>query len=177
MGHIATLWPTSDEGSEDVRSHLRARALHALKFFTFHASTPAPQVAALLEETFFSCSVPANTAFAFLTGNKPPHGFPIMSSVGIRNASDVRLQNATFAEFLKQLPVLTDDIVNGAKPMVDSLRSRGMIKEITFQDVLQELRARPLNEVSITKRGWCRNLTRRHPDRAYRLLQMVGKSA
>ena len=149
MDHIAALWPKLDEGAEETRSHLHARALHALKFFTYHASTPAPQVAAVLEEAFFSCGYVTNAPFAFIIGSKPANGFPIISSVGVRNVSDVRLPNPTFGEFLKQLPVLTDDVATGAKRIVDCLRDRGLIQEITFEDVLKELRARPLTEVSL----------------------------
>ncbi|KAJ3549086.1 hypothetical protein NM688_g5219 [Phlebia brevispora] len=149
MDSITEIWPTSDEGSEEVRGHLRARALHALKFFTFHASTPSAQVATVIEEAFFSCALAAQTGFAFLMGPKVAHGFPIMSSVGVRNVSEVRVPNPAFNEFLKKLPVLTDDILEGAKRMVESLRGRGMIKEITFQDVLQELRSRPLTETEL----------------------------
>lgn len=155
MDHVSELWPQLDEGSEDVKSHLRARALHALKFFTFHASTPALQVATLLEETFFSCANTSSSPFAFLAGPKPTYTFPIMTSVGVRNVSDARLPNATFAEFLKQLPVLTEDVMNEAKRIVDCLRERGLIQQITFEDVLKELRTRPLTEV-----GLCRILYR-----------------
>lgn len=148
MEHIATLWPTTDDGSEDVRTHLRARALHALKFFTFHASTPSSQVSALMEEAFFSCVVSANKLFASFIGSRPQIALPIISSAGVKNVADVRLPNATFSEFLKQLPVLTEDVMSGAKTFVESLRQRNLISQITFQDVLEELRARPLNEVS-----------------------------
>ena len=76
------------------------------------------------------------------------HQLPIISSVGVKGAQDVRMPNAAFAEFLKQLPVLTDDVVTGAPTMVATLRARGMIQDITFGDVLKELKARPLPEVS-----------------------------
>lgn len=146
MDDISTLWSTSQDNLE-IKTHLRSRALHALQFFTFHASTPAPQVATVLEEAFFSC-VPEATMFSALIGAEQSSSFPIISTTGIRSASAVRLPNAIFAEFLKQLPVLPEDVIAGASAMVGSLRGRGMIKEITFEDVLQELRARPLSEAS-----------------------------
>ena len=149
MDSIAELWPAQDEGSDEVRGHLRARALHALKFFTFHASTPSAQVASVMEESFFSCAAAPQAAFnMFMTAPKV-NQFPVMSSVGVRNIADIRMPNPTFGEFLKNMPVLTQDFIEGAKPMVEALRARGMIKEITFQDVLGELRSRPLNEVSM----------------------------
>lgn len=153
MENIKELWPTKNEGSDELRGHLRARALHALKFFIFHASTPSAQVASVMEDFFFACAVVQQSGFMFLAAPKTTHQFPIISSVGVRNITDVRMPNPTFDGFLKNLPVLTPDIIEGAKPMVDALRTRGMIKEITFQDVLEELRSRPLKEVSMVK--WC----------------------
>lgn len=153
MENIAALWAAVDDGQpkaldviSDVKTFLRERALHALKFYTFHASTPSPQVSIILEEAFFTCI--AQPSFAFLSAQQSAHQLPMISTVGIRGASDVRMPNPVFSEFLKQLPVIPDDVVNGAKPMVEALRTRGMIKEITFGDVLQELRARPLQEVN-----------------------------
>jgi hypothetical protein len=72
--------------------------------------------------------------------------FSIISSVGVRNLSQVHIPNPEFSGFLKCLPLIPEDVVNGAKAMVAALRSRGMIKEMTFEDVLNELRLRPLSE-------------------------------
>ncbi|KAF7792228.1 hypothetical protein EIP86_003262 [Pleurotus ostreatoroseus] len=149
MDSIAELWPAQDESSDEVRSHLRARALHALKFFTFHASTPSAQVASVMEESFFSCAVAPQSAFNMFMAAPKINQFPVMSSVGVRNIADIRMPNPTFGEFLKNMPVLTQDFIDGAKPMVEALKARGMIKEITFQDVLGELRSRPLNETEL----------------------------
>lgn len=151
MYTVASLWPKDEPQSEDHdaleerRKYLSGRALHALKFFTPHVSTPSSQVSALLEEAFFSCV--STSPFAFVMGESSSHPFPIISTVGIRGAADVRLPNATFTEFLKQLPVVPTEVMQGAKSMVDALQARDMIKEITFADVLKELRARPLPEV------------------------------
>lgn len=151
MANIAALWDAtpSDEsnGQNTVKTFLRERALHALKFYTFHTSTPSPKVSIIVEEAFFTCIL--QPTFAFLASQQPAHQFPVISTVGIRGAGDVRIPNPVFAEFLKQLPVLPDDVVNGAKVMVEALKNRGMVKEITFGDVLQELKARPLDEVSV----------------------------
>ncbi|GLB37239.1 putative protein of unknown function (DUF3684) [Lyophyllum shimeji] len=115
----------------ELESWLRRRSLHALKFFTFHPSTPSADVSSLLETAFFACA-----------GNN----FPLISTAGVRNASDIRLPDPAFAGFLRQLPVLPDDIVAKASETIGSLQSRGMIKSISFEDVLQELRSRPLTE-------------------------------
>ncbi|KAJ6593724.1 hypothetical protein B0H19DRAFT_1091788 [Mycena capillaripes] len=118
----------------ELRSWLQGRALHALKFFTFYQSTPSADVATLLEAAFFSCA--------------PNQDFPLMSTAGVRQASAVRYPDPTFS-FLKELPVLPDEVIAGAPPMVAALKRRGLIKSITFQDVLSELRSRPLPEAEM----------------------------
>ena len=117
---------------EEVQTLLRGRALHTLKFFTFHPSTPSPVVSELMETAFFACAT--------------THPFSIISSDGVRNISQVHIPNPEFSGFLKRLPLIPEDIANGAKDLVAALRSRGMIKDITFVDVLNELRLRPLSE-------------------------------
>lgn len=121
---------------------LRDRAIHALRFFTFHPSTPSATVSSLLEAGFF------------MAGHSGP--FPIISSVGVRDAADVRIPDPAFSGFLKQLPVLPDAVVSGAQLMVDTLRARNVIKDISFTDVLAELRARPLSEGELVEclRWW-----------------------
>lgn len=136
MANVRELWLASAEGGktvdEEIRAWLTSRCLHALKFFTFHASTPSHIVSNLIEASFFASSI--------------GHPFTIMSSVGVKNSEDVRIPNPMFASFLTQLPVLAEEISTGAQAMVASLRGRGLIKDVTFEDVLAELRARPLSE-------------------------------
>ena len=91
MDHIRQLWnealqtaraisPDRSVDSE-VQTQLCARAIHALKFFTFHPSTPSAVVSAALEDAFFACSA-SKSLFA---GSKMP--FPIMSTTGVRDAA------------------------------------------------------------------------------------------
>ncbi|KAJ7497138.1 hypothetical protein FB451DRAFT_1210268 [Mycena latifolia] len=126
---------SSSEKDMELRSWLQGRSLHALRFFTFHQSTPSADVSALMEAAFFSCA--------------PNQDFPLMSTAGVRQASAVRYPDSTFS-FLRELPVLPDEVIAGALPMVTALKTRGLIKPITFQDVLAELRSRPLAEADMT---------------------------
>ncbi|KAH8112414.1 hypothetical protein DFH11DRAFT_1607467 [Phellopilus nigrolimitatus] len=140
MASIRELWVASAEGGtstvdEQIQTWLTDRCLHALKFFTFHPSTPSAVVSNLLEAAFFSSAT--------------SHQFSIMSSIGVKSAADVRIPDKTFAAFLKQLPVLPDALATGATMMVDALRARGVIKDITFADVLGELRTRPLADTEL----------------------------
>ena len=115
---------------------LRQRALHALKFFTFHPSTPASQVSTLLEDAFFSCTA-STSPFARILGDAAgsQHAFPVISTVGVKPAGEVRMPNAVFSEFLKTLAVLPPEVIEGARVMVATLQHRDMIKDITFKDV------------------------------------------
>ncbi|CAL1709408.1 unnamed protein product [Somion occarium] len=142
MDNINNLWTNSTEGDTETRTWLRARALHALKFFTFYASTPAPQVSTLLEEAFFACGIAKG--FAFLGASTPPP-FPMISTAGVCNAYDIRMPNEAFS-FLKQLPVIPEEVLEEARKIVGTLKDRGMIPDINFSDVTKELAARPLLE-------------------------------
>jgi hypothetical protein len=116
----------------ELRAWLFGRSLHALKFFTFHQSTPSGDVSSLLEDAFFACQT--------------KQLFPIISSVGVRNATDVRLPDPMFSGFLKELPVLPDEVAKGAELTLTRLQNRGIVKAITFDDVLKELRSQPLEQ-------------------------------
>ncbi|KAI0299353.1 hypothetical protein B0F90DRAFT_1810632 [Multifurca ochricompacta] len=115
--------PDGPDGLPDaeLQTWLREHALHALKFFTFHPSTPSAVVSSLMVNAFFACAT-----------TRP---FPIISSEGVRSASLVHIPDPDSLDILK-----------GANTMVATLRDRRMIKDITFVDVLNELRARPLSE-------------------------------
>ncbi|KAF7376003.1 hypothetical protein MSAN_00015000 [Mycena sanguinolenta] len=87
-----------------------------------------------LEAAFFSCA--------------PNSDFPLISTVGVRPASMVRLPDPRFS-FLRELPVLPDQVEASAGRMVKSLKVQGLIKPIILHDVLSELRARPLPEADM----------------------------
>jgi hypothetical protein len=109
---------------------LTSRAVHALKFFTFRASTPSAQISSLLEVAFFGCS-------------KDP--LSIISSAGVQSVEGVRLPDASLSGFIKNVPVLPPELT-GEKGLIAFLQRRNLIKSITFEDVLKELRSRPLSE-------------------------------
>ncbi|KAH9034488.1 hypothetical protein EDB85DRAFT_2222292 [Lactarius pseudohatsudake] len=138
-----------------LQAWLRARALHALKFFTFRPSTPSPVVSTSMQAAFFACAT--------------ARPFSIISSEGVRSSSLVYIPHPDFSGFLKRLPVISEDVVNGANITIAALRARKMIKNIEFEDVLNELRSRPLSETEtvaclkwwIDKGGKNNNLQRR----------------
>ena len=140
MEDIRTRWNVlvaSKKPSEPLDPELRRwfynRAKHNLQFFTFHPSTPSAVVASEMRSAFFDCGVRGQP-------------FPVISSAGIKPALDVRMPDPTFSLFLKELPVFPEELLDGSKSIVAALRGKGMLKDITFVDVLKELRERPLSE-------------------------------
>ena len=104
-------------------------------------------VSNLMETAFFACAT--------------THPFSIISSDGVRNLSEVHIADPKVSGFLKRLPLIPEDIVNGAKAMIVALRSREMTKDITFVDVLNEIRSRPLSETeTIECLKWWLGVTR-----------------
>ncbi|KAJ6497900.1 hypothetical protein C8R45DRAFT_984590 [Mycena sanguinolenta] len=139
LADVRDLWNGAIQGTPsdkdmELQGWLQGRALHALKFFTFHQSTPSADISTLLEAAFFSCA--------------PNPDFPLISTVGVRPASMVRLPDPRFS-FLRELPVIPDEVEASAGRMVKSLKMQGLIKPIILHDVLSELRARPLPEADM----------------------------
>ncbi|KAF8626827.1 hypothetical protein AX15_004659 [Amanita polypyramis BW_CC] len=139
ISNINQIWKNLQEGSssssdQDMDTWLLRRGLHAAKFFTFYKSAPSTEVSATFESSFFSCM---------------PQHFPIVSTRGIQNAYTVRYPDATLSTFVKRVPVVPESVLEGAQRMVSTMRSRGMLKEMSFEDVIGELRERPLDEQEI----------------------------
>ena len=143
LANIHALWAGGSEGvggvntgpESELRDWLQSRCLHALRFFACHPSTPSPVVANLLQDAFFSSSLDGS--------------FPIVSSMGVLDARSVRGFDPAYAGFLKTLPVLPLSISASAKSMIEALRARGMIQDVSFKDVLTELRSRSLLETEM----------------------------
>ena len=140
MQDIKTYWDASvasRKPGEPLDSELRKwfydKARHNLQFFTFHPSTPSAVVSSEMRSAFFNCVVRGQS-------------FPVVSSAGIKSALDVRMPDPTFSTFLKELPVFPEELLEASKSIVAALREKGMLKDITFTDVLKELRERPLSE-------------------------------
>ncbi|KAF8629109.1 hypothetical protein AX17_005695 [Amanita inopinata Kibby_2008] len=156
MNNIKQIWDGLDKSQShtttdrDVEAWLLSRGLHALKFFTFFKSAPSEEISAALESSFFSCA---------------PQQFPIISTRGVQNAFNVRYPDATVTPFLKTVPIIPSDVIQGAQRMLLTLRSRGMIKEISFEDIVRELRQRPLGEQEMLAcLQWWITLFRTHKD-------------
>lgn len=158
MQDIRTIWDAtiaSKKPGEPLDSDLRKwfydRGRHNLQFFTFHPSTPSGVVSSEIRSAFFSCA-----------GRGQP--FPVVSSAGIKSALDVRMPDPTFSAFLRELPVFPEELLESSKLMVAALREKGMLKDITFADVLKELRERPLSEEEMVAcLQWWINTSQQNP--------------
>ncbi|CAG7850452.1 SubName: Full=Uncharacterized protein {ECO:0000313/EMBL:CCA72144.1} [Serendipita indica DSM 11827] len=109
---------------------LQARCLHALKFFTFRPSTPSAEVSRIMQTTFFSAS----------------ESFSIYSTAGVKPASEVRVRSPEMEKFVKTLPIVPKEIQDGAPDVIGLLQGRNMIRQITFDDIIGEMRGRCFEE-------------------------------
>lgn len=114
----------------NLTSWLQARCLHALKFFTFRPSTPSADVSLVMQSAFFAAS----------------DVFNIFSTSGVKPASDVRIRSPEMEKFVKALPVLPKEIQDGATDIISVLQGKNMIRQITFDDIISEMRGRCFEE-------------------------------
>ena len=147
LSDIHTAWASATEGtpnsrpSPELQDRLQARFLHALKFFAFHHSTPSSEVGRLLEDSFYGCSTAS---------------LRMLSSVGVREASDIKEHDPIFTEFLKDVPMLSQLVIHECGRTIKTLQNQGMISPVTFSDVLHDLRQRQLNKEELVSclRWW-----------------------
>jgi hypothetical protein len=134
IGSTAT--DKQNETLDVTKTWLEGKSIHVMKFFSFQSTTPSPVVGLDLEAAFFQCTKEADT-------------FPIMSTAGIKPLRSVRAFSPEFKAFLKSTPMIPETVNVGAPKMIAALRQRGMIRDITFTDVLEELSERPLSETEM----------------------------
>ncbi|KAG8709369.1 hypothetical protein FRC08_018377 [Ceratobasidium sp. 394] len=133
---------TEDETAKTTKNWLQGRCLHALLFFTFHPTTPSIVISEHFCEAFFAA------------GATPNHVFPIISTLGVRSARDVRVYNSAFTGFLKNTSMLPPEVAREGKLMLAALREQGLCLDVSFQDVLDELKARILDEEAVSLLKW-----------------------
>ena len=115
----------------ELQDALHQQFLHILKFFTFHRSTPSANVGRLLEAAFYGCS----TAPLML-----------LSTAGVRSASEIKKRDLALAKFLKYLPMLPQCVIQECSHLIEALPDRHKISPIMLSDVLQDLRRHALNQ-------------------------------
>lgn len=135
LAEIQILWKpaaASPPPSPEIQKELISRVLHALRFFTFLSSTPSAVVSRQMESTFFNCST--------------SRLFSMISERGVSDATQIRMPHAATTKFIHQVPVVPQAVLEGAPSMMARLRERGMIKDMTLDDIVGELKSRVLTE-------------------------------
>ncbi|KAK3823313.1 MAG: hypothetical protein J3Q66DRAFT_295609, partial [Benniella sp.] len=118
-----------DEDTAMTRERLENRALHALRAFQFHESTPNPRVGSYIDDHFFKMS---------------KSGLSVLSSHGVKELDKVRIPDPAMLPFLKNLPVIPTSVYSASRVSIDRLEKAGKIQRICFGDVLEELKSRTL---------------------------------
>lgn len=131
MQRIGTLWTSlAGDDHEERRAYLFDSALHAMRFFSFHASSPSSRVSAVMEERFYACCT------------RPV--ISLLSTQGARSSDAVRFPSAMLSEFVHDLAVLPPAHLEAAETFVTQLRARNLVRDITMDDVFTELSRRAL---------------------------------
>lgn len=140
MERFRQLWISSgpDESvSIDViraKETIAKQAIHLLRFFTFHPSTPSGLVSTHIESAFFA------------THAASP--LQIISTRGPLPVTSVRMPHLQLTPWLPSVAVLIPALEKRAdeEPMVARLRERGLLKDIGLDDVVDALERTPLDE-------------------------------
>ncbi|KAI8803502.1 hypothetical protein BJ742DRAFT_828538 [Cladochytrium replicatum] len=119
---------------EAANTWLQKRGSHAMMSFSFKPTTPAALVGRLISTYFYK----------FAT--KP---MEIMSTVGVRPATVVRLPDPSMAGFLKRVPTISDEVMKNCDIFVKHLQTQGWIKPVTLDDVFEELGSRVFTELEM----------------------------
>ncbi|KAK3902827.1 hypothetical protein C8A05DRAFT_15158 [Staphylotrichum tortipilum] len=105
-------------------------ALHILKTYTFQDSTPSAQVAGLIEEAFWTAYKRAS--------------IEVFSSQGVLPTTKVRTSSDAVAKFVGGIPVILKEMKDA--PFIKRLIEFGLIKDITVNDISQELGAKAIDK-------------------------------
>ena len=105
-------------------------ALHILKTYSFQDSTPSVQVAQIIEEAFW-------TAYKRAT-------IEVFSSQGVLSSVSVRTSSDEVAKFVGGIPVVLKEMKEA--PFIRRLIDYGLIKDITVDDICQELGAKAVDK-------------------------------
>jgi hypothetical protein len=141
MRRLGQMWPgtaaldSEDAAVKEVVDALLRQAEHTMKYFTFKPSTPSAQVAQTMEAAFYTS-----------LGDK---SIPIISTKGIRGAETVRLPHDMLNNFLPNLPIFAPQLETKVEMFVARLRERRLLREISLEDVIEQLSRNPLTETQM----------------------------
>jgi hypothetical protein len=117
------------------------RAIYAFKQYTANASHPSTSLGDKIEEAFWNCS--------------KERSLDILSTKGVMASKRVRMPAETLS-FLGEVPMVPQELAEGAVSFMVNLHDRGFISELTMHDIRQGLESRALNEEELSEfLKWC----------------------
>ncbi|KAJ8606252.1 hypothetical protein MRB53_041074 [Persea americana] len=125
---------TRKEDRAKVVNDLLPAAIHTLKQFTFHETTPLAKAGRIIEESFWTYTT------------KPT--IDVLSSLGILPSQDIRIASESLS-FVDGIPVVPDRIINQAKDFIAKIKEFGLISDITTSDIKKELEKQSLSESQV----------------------------
>ncbi|PKY58179.1 hypothetical protein RhiirA4_511803, partial [Rhizophagus irregularis] len=148
-GNHANYTPTMQLTSSH-RQLLEKWAAHAITHFTYNASTPNLRVSEIAEKQFFNCL---------------EQNLLILSTNGVHPITDVRLPNPEMAGFIKTVPLVPKNLLEQCETFFNKAKGANFITELSFEDVLVELKSRALSEEEIIKllKWWISYLSKGNP--------------
>ncbi|KWU45472.1 hypothetical protein RHOSPDRAFT_28836 [Rhodotorula sp. JG-1b] len=136
MDEVGRLWkqaagPTGTAVDAALRTQLEQRVLHLVRFFSFDKSTPQEIVGSLTENSFFASNSASTSPM-------------LLSTVGPAPAHKLRLPSPQLAGFVKSIPVVPATLADGAPRFLTTLRDRGLVRDISLDDVFADLSSHAL---------------------------------
>ncbi|PKY51815.1 hypothetical protein RhiirA4_494733 [Rhizophagus irregularis] len=111
-------------------------AAYAIAHFTYNTSTPNVRVSKIAETQFLYCL---------------KQNLHILSTNGIHPITNVRLPNPEMAGFIKTVPLVPKNLLEQCEPFFNKAKNANLTVELSFKDVLVELKSRALSEEEIIK--------------------------
>lgn len=117
------------------------KAIYIFQQYTANASHPSASLGEKIDEAFWNCSKERST--------------DILSTKGVMASKNVRMPAETLS-FLGEVPMVPQELANGAVTFMLNLHNRGFITDLTMQDIRQGLESRALNEEELSEfLKWC----------------------
>ncbi|KMU92457.1 hypothetical protein CIHG_10275 [Coccidioides immitis H538.4] len=111
-------------------------AAHISNQFVFHQSTPATQVAQVIENSFWTCS---------------QNGYlEVLSTCGVLPTHKIRLAPKDLS-FMDSIPVIPDSLMDQSKGFISRIIDFGLITDITVSDIKRELESKPLSAKQLSE--------------------------
>ncbi|KAL5116686.1 hypothetical protein ACEQ8H_005435 [Pleosporales sp. CAS-2024a] len=117
------------------------RAIYTFQQYTPNSSHPSTALGEKIEEAFWNCS--------------KERSIEMLSTKGVMASKHVRMPAETLS-FLGEVPMVPQELANGAVDFMVKLHERGFISELTMHDIRHGLESRALSEDELSEfLKWC----------------------